>query len=76
MDGKGARRDGVFVEHPWRTIEYKRVYLRAYESVNTARTNIAQFIGLCNIERTHSSLQDDTPDQTFWTLLPVLQEAA
>ena len=33
MDGKGARRDNVFVERLWRTIKYEEVYLRAYASV-------------------------------------------
>lgn len=35
------RSDNVFVERLWRTIKYERVYLRAYESVSAARTDIA-----------------------------------
>ncbi len=44
MDGKGAWRDNVFVERLWRTIKYERVYLRAYEGVSAAKSDIAQFI--------------------------------
>lgn len=76
MDGKGAWRDNVFVERLWRTIKYERVYLRAYDGVSAARTDIAQFIDWYNTERPHSSLGDETPDQTYWELLPKLQEAA
>ena len=34
---KGAWRDNVFVERLWRTIKYKEVYLRAYDSVSVAQ---------------------------------------
>jgi putative transposase len=76
MDGKVARRDNVFVERLWRTIKYERVYLRAYEGVSAAKTDIAQFIDWYNTERPHSSLDDQTPHQTYWALLPALQQVA
>jgi putative transposase len=76
MDGKGAWRDNVFVERLWRTIKYERVYLRAYDGVTAAKTDIAQFIDWYNTERPHSSLDDQTPDQTYWALLPALQKVA
>ncbi len=38
MDGKGCWRDNLFVERIWRTIKYEEVYLRAYDSVEQART--------------------------------------
>ena len=40
MDGKGARRDNIFVERLWRTIKDEEVYLRAYASVSEARASI------------------------------------
>jgi putative transposase len=67
MDGKGAWRDNVFVE---------RVDLRAYDGVSAAKMDIAQFIDWYNTERPHSSLDDQTPDQTYWARLPALQQAA
>lgn len=76
MDGKGAWRDNVFVERVWRMIKYERVYLRAYDGVSAARADIAQFIDWYNTERPHSSLGDETPDQTYWALLPAMGEAA
>ncbi len=50
--------------------KYERVYLRAYDGVSAAKTDIAQFIDWYNTERPHSSLDDQTPDRTkrshFW----------
>lgn len=76
MDGKGAWRDNVFVERLWRTIKYERVYLRAYDGVSAAKADIAQFIDWYNTGRPHSSLSDETPDQTYWTRLPAMDVAA
>jgi putative transposase len=63
MDGKGAWRDNVFVERPWRTIKYEEVYLRAYASVSEARAGIGQYLSFCNSRRPHSSLDGKPPDQ-------------
>lgn len=76
MDGKGAWRDNVFVERFWRSVKYERVYLRAYDSVMSARADIADYIGWYNSQRPHSSLQDKTPEQTYLERLPKLALAA
>ncbi len=76
MDGKGAWRDNVFVERLWRTIKYERVYLRAYDGVSIARADLAEFIGWYNTERPHSSLDDQTPNETYWARLPEMKAAA
>ena len=76
MDGRGAWRDNVFVERIWRSVKYERVYLRAYGSVATARTDIAEYIDWYNVERGHSSLDDKTPEQAWLSGLPLLKEAA
>ncbi len=51
MDGKGAWRDNVFVERLWRTIKYKEVYLRAYDSVTAARQSQRRYINFYNASR-------------------------
>lgn len=76
MDGKGAWRDNVFVERLWRTIKYERVYLRAYDGVSAAKADIAQFMDWYNNERPHSSLSDETPQQTYIAMRPALKAAA
>ena len=76
MDGKGAWRDNVFVERLWRSVKYERVYLMAYDSVATARANIAQYFDWYNTERPHSSLDRTTPDTVYQELLPKQVAAA
>lgn len=44
MHGKDAWRDNIFVEHLWRSIKYEEIYLKAYDSVRTARRAIAQYL--------------------------------
>jgi len=76
MDGRGAWRDNAFVERLWRAIMYERVYLRAYDSVNEARTDIADYSDWYNMEREHTSVDEKTPDNAYWRLLPDLKMAA
>ena len=59
-----AWRDNVFVNRLCRTIKDERVCPRAYDGVSAAKTDIAQFMDWNNIERPHSSLDDQAPDQT------------
>jgi putative transposase len=71
MDGKGAWRDNVFVERLWRSVKYEEVYLRAYDSVGQARASLGRYLDLYNRRRPHSSLDDRTPDQAYFTPLPI-----
>ena len=76
MDGRGAWRDNVFVERLWRSVKYERVYLRVYETVSQARSDIAEYFDWYNTKRQHTSIADQTPDQAYWKLLPPMQAAA
>jgi putative transposase len=71
MDGKGAWRDNVFVERLWRSIKYEEVYLKAYDSVGEARASIGRYLDFYNRRRPHQSLDDRTPDQAYFTPLPL-----
>ena len=76
MDGRGAWRDNVFVERLWRSVKYECVYLKAYDSVSAARTDIADYLHWYNTDRPHSSLAGVTPGQAYLNGLPKLEEAA
>ena len=76
MDGRGAWRDNVFVERLWRSVKYERVYLKAYDCVSAARADIADYLAWYNAHRAHSSIDDQTPDEAYWALLPELKKAA
>jgi putative transposase len=71
MDGKGAWRDNVFVERLWRSVKYEEVYLRAYESVSEARASLGLYLDFYNRRRPHSSLDGQSPDQAYFTSLPL-----
>jgi putative transposase len=71
MDGKGAWRDNVFVERLWRSVKYEEVYLRAYESVADALQSIGRYFDFYNAKRPHQSLDGATPDQIYFTKLPI-----
>jgi putative transposase len=71
MDGKGAWRDNVFVERLWRSVKYEEVYLRAYDGVSEARSSIGRYLDFYNRRRPHSSLDGATPDQAYFTPLPL-----
>jgi putative transposase len=75
MDGKGAWRDNVFVERLWRTVKYEEVYLKAYDSVSEARISIGRYLDFYNCRRPHSSLDGATPDQAYFTPLPIRMAA-
>ncbi len=75
MDGKGAWRDNVFVERLWRSVKYEEVYLRAYDSVSDARASIGRYLDFYNSRRPHSSLDGTTPDQVYFTPLPLRSAA-
>jgi putative transposase len=72
MDGKGPRRDNVFVERLRRSVKYDEVYLRANESVAEARGSIASYL-----RSSSSSVPDggSTARRTAWgrsTRIPAL----
>ncbi|HIB84685.1 MAG TPA: IS3 family transposase, partial [Chromatiaceae bacterium] len=75
MDGKGCWRDNVFVERLWRTIKYEEVYLKAYESVSEARASIGHYLRFYNAGRPHSRLDRQTPDQVYFSQLPIPKAA-
>ena len=76
MDGRGAWRDNVFVERLWRSVKYERVYLKAYDSVSAARSDIAEYLDWYNVHRGHSSLERLTPNEKYLAALPPMALAA
>jgi len=69
MDGKGCWRDNVFIERFWRSVKYEEVYLRAYESVSSAKAGIGRYIEFYNTRRPHSSLDRRSPDAVYFQSL-------
>jgi putative transposase len=75
MDGRGAWRDNVFIERLWRSVKYECVYLKAYDDVSTARSDIGRYMDWFNTDRAHSRLNGATPQQVYLDLGSKLKEA-
>ena len=75
MDGKGAWRDNIFVERLWRSVKYEEVYLHAYETVSDSRAGLRRYFDLYNQRRPHSSLGRRTPEDVYFSQLPLTQAA-
>jgi putative transposase len=76
MDGRGAWRDNVFIERLWRSVKYECVYLKAYDTVSTARADIGRYLEWFNTHRAHSRLNGATPQQAYLALASTLEQAA
>ncbi len=66
MAGKGRVIDNIFIERFWRTLKYKEVYTKSYESVWECKKSIGEFIEKYNTQRLHQSLGIyDTPLEAY-----------
>lgn len=66
MDGKGRWVDNVFIERLWRSVKYEEVYIKAYDSIVTARKSLGAYFAFYNAERRHQSLDRRTPDSVYY----------
>jgi putative transposase len=65
LDGKGRCYDNIFVERLWRTLKYEEVYLKSYNSAPDAYINLKEYINYYNSERSHQSLNYQTPEKVY-----------
>ena len=68
MDGRGRWMDNIFIERLWRTLKYESIYLHELETGSQAREVIGRWVNRYNDERPHSSLDDKTPTETYFSL--------
>ncbi len=66
MDHKGRCFDNIFTERFWRTLKYDEVYLKDYQTVREAESNIGDFIYRYNNIRLHASLGYKTPAEVYF----------
>jgi putative transposase len=66
MDGKGRWVDNVFVERLWRSVKYEEIYLKAYDTIGSARRSLARYFEFYNEERRHQSLDRRTPNDVYY----------
>jgi putative transposase len=75
MDGQGRWRDNVFIERLWKSVKYEEVYLKAYDSIATAKKELTKWFTRYNMLRRHQGLDDRTPDEVYWSTLPGVKDA-
>lgn len=63
MDGRGRALDNIFTERLWRNVKYEEVYLKDYDTVPNAQTNLNEYFNFYNTERPHQSLNYRTPHE-------------
>jgi putative transposase len=65
MDGRGRFLDNIFIERLWRSLKYEDIFIKAYETVATARAGIGGWLTFYNDERPHQALAYLTPRAVF-----------
>ena len=65
MDGRGRALDNVFIERFWRSLKQEKIYLVELNSVQEARTTIAEYMEFYNFRRKHQSLNYDVPNNIY-----------
>ncbi|MGB9429167.1 MAG: IS3 family transposase [Gammaproteobacteria bacterium] len=71
MDGRGRWMDNVFIERLWKSVKYEDIYLKAYGSIPEARAGLTRYFAFYNRVRRHQSLDRRTPDDVYYTSLPL-----
>lgn len=66
MDGRGRALDNVFVERLWRSVKYEEVYFQEYETPRMARQGLSRYFDFYNFERSHQSLDYQTPAEVYF----------
>ena len=75
MDCRYCRRNNVFVVRLWRSIKYEEVHLHAYENVSAANAGVGRYLDFYNRRRPHTTLDDRTPDEAYFTQQPLMNAA-
>jgi putative transposase len=76
MDGRGRCQDNIFIERLWWTIKYHYLYLRSFDTGRALRQGLEGWVRYYNQDRGHSSLDDLTPDEVYYSLPHPFAEAA
>ena len=56
--------------------QVRKIYLKAYDRVRSARCEIAQYLQFYNSDRPHQAHNQATPDEAYFAALPFVQMKA
>ena len=66
MDGRGRFLDNIFIERLWWTVKYHYLYLHSFENGLEMKKGLRKWFEFYNRERTHQSLNRQTPDECYF----------
>jgi putative transposase len=66
MDGRGRAFDNIFIERLWRTVKYEEVYLKGYDDVPEAVSELGRYFDFYNNERHHQALGYKKPVEIYF----------
>jgi putative transposase len=75
MDGWGRYLDNIFIERLWRSLKQEAVYLHELQDGFQAKRVIDNWIGFYNVERPHTALDKQTPDDAYFGAIQMNQAA-
>lgn len=58
--------DNIFVERLWRSVKYEEGYLKDYQRVSEAVSNLQVYFTFYNHERLHQALDYQTPARVYF----------
>ncbi len=56
MNGRGRVFENIFVERPWRAVQYEDIYLKDYATGPELHGGLGDYIGFYNAERPHQAI--------------------
>ncbi|MEE1267871.1 MAG: integrase core domain-containing protein [Treponema sp.] len=62
MDEKDRALDTIRIEHLWKSLKFKDIYLRRYETMKDLKAGINDCFNFYNTARFHQSLDYNVPD--------------
>ena len=66
MDGKGRAIDNAFIERPWRSVKYEKLYLYPPKEGADLYLFLAEHFNYYNMERRHPGIDDQLPGQLYF----------
>ena len=66
LNGKSRAMDNIFIERLWRSVKYEKIYTKDYSSAAELVRELKNYFDFYNYERTHQSLDDQTPAEVYW----------
>ena len=71
MDGKGRATDNICIERFWRSAKVERIYLNEYQSIESLKKGLGEYIDFYNYRRFHQTLNYRKPMEIYMESLKV-----